>query len=173
MAGSRGKHAPSLTFIQALSPMLKTYNSSPWSFAYLLSESLENIAIAHIHSIFSKYYNLAKFFFPSFFLKDRDRIQVFFFCWRSSIPCTNSGDSSDIHSIEHGQRNVTCLASFFDNNIRCLESIISGQMVTSLSFQLSVHPIWFSLYAAVLKNLLNSVTVYSALMQKKTPAQSV
>lgn len=39
-------------------------------------------------------------------------------------------------------------------------------MVTSLSFQLSVHPIWFSLYAAVLKNLLNSVTVYSALMQK-------
>lgn len=81
-------------------------------------------------------------YFP---LPNRQRWHTSFFCWRSSIPCTNIRGSSDSHGIEHGQRNVVFLAQFFGSNVRCLEYVISGQMVTSLSFQLSVHPFWFSL----------------------------
>lgn len=135
VVNNRGKHGPSLTFIQALSSILKTCNSFPWSSLYLLYESLETLAISHRHCIFSKYYSLI---FP-LFLKDRN--STHFFCCKSQItrPNIRTPQIFSVLSMDKGMSLI--LASFFDNSFRHLQCILSDQMVTHLLFQLSIHPL--------------------------------
>lgn len=84
---------------------------------------LETLSIAHIHLIFSKYYNAAKVNWIFLFKRHNN----FLF---HSFKSLHIRESSDIPTINYGQKNVPCLVSFFDNRIRCLLSVISGQMVS-------------------------------------------